>query len=228
MSTVVRSWCRAKSSPRRDASASGRSTTSTQCASWKMIVEHEPDAPRADGVEDDHPPPRVEHEWDDHRPTHMSQLAEEDAQHVAETHRLTQRLLADPLTDERCHVADQQVLDREEPIQRPDVHVLPSEPAMPPLGWRQPRPRRQLEIGIEADDVGVAVVQDVVLDPPQPGAGPERVGRVGEGRVDPPVTRERAVIGVVHDARPHAINANASTAAAADRITSANCEMTSA
>ena len=132
----------------------------------------------------------------------MGQLAEQDPEHQAEAHRLAERLIADLLTDERCDVADQQVLDGEEPIQRPDVHVLPAEPAMPPLGGRQPRPRRQLEIGIEADDVGVAVMQDVVLDPPQPGAGAERVGRVGERLVDPPVTRERAVIGVVHDARP--------------------------
>jgi hypothetical protein len=70
--------------------------------------------------------------------------------------------------DHREQVADEQVLERQEPVQRPHIDVLTAIPEVPPLGWRQAGEWEQGDVGVEASDVGVAVVQRVVLDPPEP------------------------------------------------------------
>src|SRR5690606_17403668 len=118
----------------------------------------------------------------------------------ADRDRRADRLLADPAVDEREQIADQQVLDRQEAVQRPDVDVLPAVARPPRLAGSDTRPRPQLDVGVVADDVRVAVVQLVVLDPPQVRARPERVGRPRQRAVEPFQPRERAVVGIVHHA----------------------------
>ena len=58
------------------------------------------------------------------------------------------------------------------------------------------------DVGVEPDDVRVAVVQCVVLEAPHPRRPPERVGRVRQHAIHPPSRRERVMVGVVHDRRP--------------------------
>ena len=66
---------------------------------------------------------------------------------------------------------------------------------------KRPRPGRERDVGVEPVHVGVAVVQDVVLEAPQPGTRAQDVSRVCQDTVDRPMGGERPVIGVVHDAR---------------------------
>jgi hypothetical protein len=96
----------------------------------------------------------------------VGQLAEGDAGDDARPAGLAYRLSVETAGDHREQVADEQVLEGQESVQRPHVHVLTAIPEVPPLGWRQASKWKQGDVRVEAGDVGVAVVQRVVLDPP--------------------------------------------------------------
>ena len=79
-----------------------------------------------------------------------------------------QRLVAEAAGDDRQEVTDEQVFEGEEPVQRPHVQVLGPVPRVPWLGGSQSCERVELDVGVEADDVGVGMVQRIVLCPPEP------------------------------------------------------------
>ena len=58
--------------------------------------------------------------------------------------------------------------------------------------------RHLLDVRVDADDVGVGVVDAVVLVPPEPRARAEHVGTVRQRPVPSTRRAERAVVGVVH------------------------------
>ena len=108
-------------------------------------------------------------------------------------------LRPDPSLDEGSEVVEDRPLRREEGVEDPRVKVL--EPVKPAarLSGRQAQERRPVDVVIHAIDVGVLMMDDVVLEVPEVRASADEVERPRRKAVSESPPRERAVPAVVLD-----------------------------
>src|ERR1051326_8372593 len=72
----------------------------------------------------------------------------------------------DPPGDDIAEVAIQMPVDRLQPVQRPEIKVLPAVKPAPSLMRRQPANKAEGDIGVLARDVDIGVMEDGVLPAP--------------------------------------------------------------
>jgi hypothetical protein len=65
-----------------------------------------------------------------------------------------------------CHIGDKQPLDAEKAVKRPEVQVLPPMPLALPLQRSEASNKPLIDIGVDALNVGVRVM-NIVFDAPQ-------------------------------------------------------------
>ena len=81
--------------------------------------------------------------------------------------------------------------------------MLILEPRPPGLPGAEPQAPTRLDVVIPPKDVWEAVMQDLVLVPPEISAGAKcRAGDDAHGKVDATTGRERAMVGVMEDVKP--------------------------
>ncbi len=106
---------------------------------------------------------------------------------------------ADAPGGELAEVVDEPPLQREEAVQQPHVEVLETVVPVARLPGREPQQRTApFQVGVEGGDVGVGVVEHVVLAPPEERAPADEVQGEGQDRVRPRAGRSASVIRVVH------------------------------
>ena len=154
---------------------------------------------RADGEQPDReePPGRVEDDGEHHGPADEDRLAEEEPGQVPAA-RALEGLAADPADGEVAEVVEEEPAQREDDVEQPHVEVLPAVAGSARLARRDPEQRARVQVGVDANHVGVGVVQHVVLLAPQRPGGADQVGREGQHPVPGGVRRRAAVVGVVH------------------------------
>jgi hypothetical protein len=166
--------------------------------------EHESDEPGQRQVERENSPPGVEKDGDDHEYSEVGHLAGNHSGDRAEIGSFPERLAADLASGEVHDVADDQVLEGEEPVQGPQVDVLVSMPAPPWLPRGEPGEGSLRYVAVDSIDVGRTVMKDVVFELPEPRARSEAIGDVGQQTIHAGIAEEGPVVGVVHDAGRHA------------------------
>lgn len=128
-------------------------------------------------------PHRVELEGDDERPGDEEQLAGDEGDEL-EAARAGEALLADAPGDDVTKVVDEVPLDGEQRVEEPRVDVLVAVPGVARLVGREPHEGLNVDVDVEAHEVGVGVVEDVVLPVPDPRAAAEEVEPEGGEAVD--------------------------------------------
>jgi hypothetical protein len=113
----------------------------------------------------------MEQQRDHDRPCHVGQLARQHQGQISNGGVSPQRLLADAAMDEIGKVGVGQPLDGQESVQEPDVQVVVLVPSPPRLPGGKAGEGRLDDVAVDANDVGVAVVEVVVRVPPQPRTG---------------------------------------------------------
>jgi hypothetical protein len=166
-------------------SGTANSTLSTQWASWKTTARVTPTDPRADQVATDRHPPWMEQQRDPERPAQVGQLARQHQGQIATSGSSPQRLLADAPVDEVGEVAVGQPLDRQEALHKPQVQVLVLVSSPPRLAGGNAGEWRLADVAVDADHVGVAMVEVAAREPPQPRTGTEQISAVREHAVQP-------------------------------------------
>src|SRR5262249_26486410 len=87
-------------------------------------------------------------------------------------------------------------------IEQKKKPVLILEPRPPRLPGAEPQGPTRLDVVIPPKNIREAVMQDLVLVPPEIPAGAKcRAGQDAQGKVDLTARRERAVVGVVEDVK---------------------------
>ena len=168
------------------------------------VRQPEADEPRDAHVEEQHAPPREEQHRDHQGPRDVECLPERDHRHITSTQPRRQLVAGLAAGDDRGEIRQDEPLDRQEAVEHPHVDVLVLVPDVPPLLRGEASERRLVDVGVVSDHVRVAVVQAVVLEPPEERAGAEQVGGVSHHPVHLLRCAERTVVGVMHDARRHA------------------------
>ena len=105
----------------------------------------------------------------------------------------------DAAPDDLAEVVQALPLDRQKPIERPQVQVLPSMKREPLLVRRQPREGGEVDVGIMASDVDVRVMEHAVLPAPQVGASADQLQGQCHEPVDPGAVRVGSMPAVVLD-----------------------------
>jgi hypothetical protein len=113
----------------------------------------------------------MEQQRDPERPRQVGQLARQQQGQISTSGTSQQRLLADAPVDEVGEVAVGQPFERQEAVHEPQVQVLVLVPSPPRLPGGEAGEWRLADVAVDADDVGVAVVEVVVREPPQPRTG---------------------------------------------------------
>ena len=132
-----------------------------------------------------------------HGPSDEDRLPEEERGQIPAA-RALEGLAADPADGEVTEVVEEEPAQREDHVEQPHVEVLPAVAASARLAGRDPEKRARVQVGVDADHVGVGVVQHVVLLAPQGPGGADQVGREGQRPVPGGVRRGAAVVGIVH------------------------------
>ena len=129
-------------------------------------------------------PDRMEEQRNADRPRQEDELADPEAGELASTGPREWRVLDAP--DLELHeVTDDLPFNCEEPVERPRIDVLEAVEPPPLLIGCEPQERELLDVAVGARDVGVGVMDDVVLDPPDVGAGADEVQRPAHPVVEP-------------------------------------------
>jgi hypothetical protein len=142
----------------------------------------------------------MEQRRDHERPCHVGQLARQHQGQISTSGSSQQRLLADAPVAEVGKVAVGQPLHRQEAVHQRQVQVLVLVSWPPRLAGGEAGEWGLADVAVDADHVGVAVVEVVVREPPQPRTGTEQIGAVPEQTVQPGRAGRRTVVRVVHDA----------------------------
>ena len=101
--------------------------------------------------------------------------------------------------DEIGEVIEELPLDRQHPVEGPEIEVLPAMPPVVGLMGRQPTDQPEVDVVIVAGEVGEGVVQAVVLVGPDQGTAAQQIERHGGSLVDPAVAGIGTVATVVLD-----------------------------
>jgi hypothetical protein len=117
----------------------------------------------------------MEQRRDHERPCHVGQLARQHQGQISTSGSSQQRLLADAPVAEVGKVAVGQPLHRQEAVHQRQVQVLVLVSWPPRLAGGEAGEWGLADVAVDADHVGVAVVEVVVREPPQPRTGTEQM-----------------------------------------------------
>ena len=166
--------------------------------------EHVAQDERSQEPEWDQPPGRVQQRRQHECPGEEHGLSQERRRERPSS-RGREALGPDASSDELAEVIDEEPLEREQAVQQPDVEVLEAMEEPVALPGREAQVRRaRLDVVVQAGDVRVGVMQDVVLLPPEVRAGAEEIEREAQYPVDARILGVAAVVRVVHHAEADA------------------------
>src|SRR6266508_1393586 len=164
----------------------------TQCHTRHQPGDHVVKEDDPDGVEQQRDP--ESHAEEDHF------AGNEDYQ--LPTRGARERLVTDPAADELAEIINKLPLDGQQPVERPEVEMLP--PVIPPplLMRRQPGEEAEVDVGVMAGDIDVCVMEDDVLPAPQVGAASNQLQRHRHELVAPGEVRIGLMAAVVLNVEP--------------------------
>jgi hypothetical protein len=111
-------------------------------------------------------------------------------------------LVTDAAPDELSEIIDKLPLDGQQPVERPEVQVLPPVKREPFLMRRQSGEHAEVDVGVMAGDVDIGVMEDDVLPAPEVGAPPDHLQSPRHERVDPGGVRVGLMAAVVLNVEP--------------------------
>ena len=145
-------------------------------------------------------PPTVVDERQANGPRCVQCLAGGDRDHVAPARLAREAMRAHTAFGKVDEVGERESLHGHEPVEDPPAHMLIAVPWAPWLAGCQAGERRLIDVGVHTCHVGVAMVQVVVLEPPDPRTRAEHVAGVARDAVDGVGGTERCMVAVVHHA----------------------------
>lgn len=160
--------------------------------------EHDPEEELGDEVEDERGGEAVHGDGDHEGPGEEEDLADDEFGAVASA-GAGEVGAADLAGAELGEVVEEVPLHRDHAIERPHVEVLPAVQGDVGLAGGHAEEPAGFEVVVGSDDVGVAVVDVVVLLAPDVGAGAEQVDDEAHGVVGGFAVAIGAVVAVVHD-----------------------------
>ena len=164
----------------------------TQCHTRHQSGDHVVKEDDPDGVKQQRDP--ESHAEEDHF------AGNEDDQ--LPTRGARERLVTDPAADEFAEIINQLPLDGQQPIERPEVEMLPTVIPPPLLMRRQPAEQAEVDVGVMTGDIDVGVMEHDVLPAPQVGAASNQLQRHRHELVDPGEVRIGLVAAVVLNVEP--------------------------
>ena len=113
-----------------------------------------------------------------------------------------ERLVTDPAADELAEIIHKLPLDGQQPVERPEVEMLPAVIPPPLLMRRQPAEQAEVDVGVMTGDIDVCVMEHDVLPAPQVGAASNQLQRHRHELVDPGEVRIGLMAAVVLNVEP--------------------------
>ncbi len=160
--------------------------------------EGETNHPRAQQIGQQNQMDRVQHHRQQKSPGKMGQFTQDhDCRISPEVYRAGLEALA--VLRPREEISDEHPLQRQKTIEEPEIQVLVLVPGTETLAWGEAGERGEFNIVVVSHNIGPVVVRDVVVHPPQPGTGAEKVCRIRDYVIHSPAAGEGPVVGIVHD-----------------------------
>src|SRR5437868_12620505 len=106
---------------------------------------------------------------------------------------------ADSSSKDIKEIIEKVPLDGHEPVERPEIKMLPAVERASLLMWRQPAENAEVDVGVMARDIDIGVVEHPVLPVPQIGTTPDAIERQRHQLVDPRSVRVGLMSAVVLD-----------------------------